>query len=157
MTLAAVLLAAAVGAAPASTPPPPPLDAPFQVDGDGIALALDGALGDAVRGRAIVADRQLGLCLLCHAAPIPEQRFQGNLGPDLAGSGARWTAAQLRLRLADGGRLNPASIMPAYYKTTGLTGVAPAFKGKTLLTAQQLEDVVVYLQTLTDAPQGGLP
>lgn len=120
------------------------------VVGDGIPAALEGALGDATRGRAIVASRQTGLCLLCHGGPIPEERFQGNLAPDLAGAGRRWTAAQLRLRLVDPRRLNPDSIMPAYYRTQGLTRVGRAWEGKTLLSAQQLEDVVAYLATLKD-------
>jgi sulfur-oxidizing protein SoxX len=104
--------------------------------------------GDAARGRAIVASRQQGLCLLCHTGPIPEERFQGNLAPDLAGAGGRWNAAQLRARIVDASRFNPATIMPAYYKTEGLVRVAPAMKGKPIFTAQQVEDVVAYLQTL---------
>jgi len=117
---------------------------------DGIAAPLEGLVGDAARGRAIVASRQAGLCLLCHAGPIPEERFQGNLAPDLAGAGQRWTPAQLRLRLVDPRRLNPDSIMPAYYRSAGLTRVGRAWEGKPLLSAQQLEDVVAYLQTLRE-------
>ncbi len=118
--------------------------------GEGLPEALEGAVGDAARGRAIVASRQAGLCLLCHAGPIPEERFQGNLAPDLAGAGRRWTAAQLRLRLVDPRQLNPESIMPAYYRSTGLTRVGRAWEGKPLLNAQQIEDVVAYLATLKD-------
>jgi L-cysteine S-thiosulfotransferase len=109
---------------------------------------LTGAKGDPVRGRAIVADRQVGLCLLCHSGPIPEERFQGVLAPSLAGAGARWSEGQLRLRIADPARVNPKTIMPSYYKTGGLERVAPAFRGKTILDAQQIEDVVAYLTTL---------
>lgn len=119
------------------------------VVGDGIPEALEGALGDAARGRAIVASRQAGLCLLCHGGPIPEERFQGNLAPDLAGAGQRWTAAQLRLRLVDPRRLNPESIMPAYYRSEGLTRVGRAWEGRPILNAQQIEDVVAYLATLS--------
>ncbi|MBX3620739.1 MAG: sulfur oxidation c-type cytochrome SoxX [Rhizobacter sp.] len=104
--------------------------------------------GDPARGRAIVASRQRGLCLLCHPAPIAEDRFQGNLAPDLAGVGARWSTAALRLRLVDARRLNPQTIMPAYLRRDGLTRVAPALRGKTLLSAQEVEDVVAYLATL---------
>ena len=104
--------------------------------------------GDAVRGRAIVANRQLGLCLLCHTGPIPEERFQGTLAPDLAGAGARWNAGQLRLRMVDSRRINPATIMPAYYSAQGLQRVSAPLQGKTILNAQQIEDVVAYLQTL---------
>lgn len=95
-----------------------------------------------------MVDRQVGLCLLCHSGPFPEQRFMGDLAPDLAGVGARLSAAQIRLRIVDPGRVNPATIMPAYFKTEGLQRVAPAFRGKTLLTAQQIEDVIAFLVTL---------
>lgn len=124
--------------------------APFKIEGDGIPEPLASAVGDATRGRAIVANRQLGLCLLCHTGPVPEERFQGNLAPDLSGAGKRWTAAQLRLRMVDARRLAPNSIMPAYYRADGLQQVAPAWRGKTLLSAQQIEDVVAYLATLRD-------
>jgi len=122
----------------------------FTVVDDGIPAPLSDTAGDAARGHTIVASRQLGLCLLCHSGPIPEERFQGNLAPDLAGAGRRWTAAQLRLRLADPRRINPESIMPAYYRSEGLTLVGNAWQGKTLLSAQQIEDVVAYLLTLRD-------
>jgi sulfur-oxidizing protein SoxX len=104
--------------------------------------------GDARRGRAIVADRQVGMCLLCHRAPIPEERFQGDLAPDLAGVGARLSSDELRARIVDPRRANPNTIMPAYFSTDGLTRVAPAYRGKTIFSAQQLEDVVAYLATL---------
>nr|WP_256476104.1 sulfur oxidation c-type cytochrome SoxX [Siccirubricoccus soli] len=117
---------------------------------EGLPEPLTATPGDAVRGRAIVADRQRGLCLLCHTAPIPEERFQGNLAPDLAGAGSRWTEAQLRLRLVDSRRLNPDSLMPSYYRTEGLHRVAPAFAGRTVLSAQEIEDVVAYLLTLKE-------
>ena len=114
---------------------------------DEIPAPLTGAKGDPVRGRALVGNRQVGLCLLCHSGPFPEERFQGNLAPDLR-SAARLTEGQIRARIVDSGLFNPDTIMPAYYKTDGLTQVAPAFKGKTVLTAEQIEDIVAYLVTL---------
>jgi sulfur-oxidizing protein SoxX len=110
----------------------------------------DARPGDAARGRAIVANRQVGLCLLCHTGPIPEERFQGNLAPDLRGAGRRWNADQLRARIADASQFNPDTIMPSYHKTEGLNRVAAAYQGKTILDAQQIEDVVAWLQTLTE-------
>ena len=114
--------------------------------------ALTQTPGSAVRGRALVANRQVGLCLLCHTGPIPEERFQGSLAPDLAGAGDRFTAGQLRLRMVDSRRINPATIMPAYYSTQGLQRVPTALQDKTILSAQQIEDVVAYLQTLREQP-----
>jgi sulfur-oxidizing protein SoxX len=117
---------------------------------DGLPQSLTGAKGDPARGRAIVVNRQVGLCLLCHSGPFPEERFQGNLAPDLRGAGARWSEAQLRLRIVDSSRINPASIMPAYYRSEGLTRVAKAWQGKPVLSAEQIEDVVAFLVTLRD-------
>jgi sulfur-oxidizing protein SoxX len=121
-----------------------------EIVGDAIPRSLTGQPGDAARGRAIVANRSVGLCLLCHSGPIAEERFQGDLAPTLAGAGTRWSAGQLRLRIVDGSRLNADTIMPPYYRTTGLQRVARNFEGKTILTAAQVEDVVAYLVTLKD-------
>lgn len=120
------------------------------VASDELPTSLTGAKGDPVRGRAIVANRQLGLCLLCHSGPIPEERFQGDLAPDLRGAGSRWSEGELRLRLVDPARVNPATIMPSYHRTEGLARVAPAVRGKPLLTPEQIEDVVAYLTSLRD-------
>jgi len=114
----------------------------------GLLIATEALAGDPVRGRAIVADRQVGLCLLCHSGPFPEERFQGELAPSLAGAASRWSEDELRMRLVDPARLNPNTIMPSYYKAEGLERVAPAFRGKTILSAEQIEDVVAYLATL---------
>ena len=117
---------------------------------DAIPKSLTGARGDPARGRAIVVSRQVGLCLLCHSGPFPEERFQGNLAPDLAGAGKRASEGQLRLRIVDSSRINPTTIMPAYHRTEGLVRVAPALRGKPILSAEQIEDVVAFLMTLKD-------
>lgn len=104
--------------------------------------------GDAARGRAIVVNRQLGLCLLCHSGPFSEERFQGNMAPDLSGVGARLSEGQMRLRLVDSRRVNPDSIMPAYRRVDGHERVGAAWQGKAILSAQQVEDVVAFLRTL---------
>jgi len=114
---------------------------------DEIPASLTGSKGDPARGRAIVANRQVGLCLLCHSGPIPEERFQGELAPDLR-SAARLSESQIRARIVNPRKVNPASIMPAYFETEGLTRVAPALRGKPILSADQIEDVVAYLMTL---------
>lgn len=144
-------LACSVAFAALALAPPAAADPGYVITGDGIATPLTGATaGDAARGRALVANRQASLCLLCHAGPVPEERFQGNLAPDLQGAGLRWSAAQLRLRIVDASHFNPMTIMPSYYKTDGLNRVAPAFQDKTILTAQQIEDVVAWLLTLKE-------
>ena len=94
-----------------------------------------------------MANRQVGLCLLCHSGPFPEERFQGNLAPDLRNA-ARLTEGEIRQRIVDPTKANPQSIMPAYYRSEGLARVAPAYRGKTVLTAEQIEDIVAYLLTL---------
>ncbi len=119
-----------------------------EVQDDGVPASLTGAKGDPTRGRAIFANRQVGLCLLCHNGPVPEERFQGNMAPDLTGVADRYTEAQLRLRIVDPGRINPQTIMPAYFRTEGLNRVIGGFAGKPILNAEQIEDVVAYLTSL---------
>jgi sulfur-oxidizing protein SoxX len=121
---------------------------PYQVVRDSIPASLTGSKGDPARGRAIVVNRQVGLCLLCHSGPFPEERFQGTIAPDLKGTGARFTEGQLRLRIVDASRANAATIMPPYYRVHDLTRVAAAFRDKPVLTAEQIEDVVAFLTTL---------
>lgn len=118
--------------------------------GDAIPVSLTGIAGDPARGRTIVTNRQVGLCLLCHSGPFPEERLQGDLAPDLRGAGVRWTEGQLRLRIVDSSRVTASTIMPAYYRTDGLTRVAAAFLGKPVLSAEQIEDVVAFLKTLRE-------
>jgi L-cysteine S-thiosulfotransferase len=127
-----------------------PARRPYVIVGDAIPASLTGVPGDPVRGKAIVASRQTGLCLLCHSAPLPEEKFQGTIGPDLKGIASRNSEGQLRLRIVDPRAFNPDTIMPAYYRRDGLTRVAQAFLGKTVLTAQQIEDAVAFLMTLRD-------
>jgi sulfur-oxidizing protein SoxX len=123
----------------------------FVVVGDGIPQPLTTTPGDAVRGRALVVNRQQGLCLLCHSGPFAEVREQGNLASNLQGVGMRWNAAQLRLRVADARRLDPQGLMPSLHRVLpndGAQRVGAAWQGKPVLDAQQVEDVVAFLQTL---------
>jgi L-cysteine S-thiosulfotransferase len=122
----------------------------YKVEGDAIRHPLGGLTGDAARGRVIVATRQKGLCLLCHSGPFPEERFQGDLAPSLAGAGSRSSEGQLRLRMVDSRSVNRESLMPAYHRTDALTRVAPGFADKPVLSAQEIEDVVAFLMTLKE-------
>ena len=119
----------------------------YVVTGDAIPASLTGAPGDAARGRALVLNRT-STCILCHNGPFPEEKFQGDLAPSLAGAGSRWSEGQLRMRIVDGSRLNPATIMPSYYRIDGLERVGLAWRGKPILSAEQIEDIVAYLATL---------
>ena len=122
---------------------------PYAVVGDGIPVSLTNARGDAARGRALVVERT-STCILCHGGPFPEQKFQGDLAPNLAGSGSRWSEGQLRLRLVDAISLNAATIMPSYYRLDGLQRVGTLWRGKPILSAEQIEDIVAYLISLRE-------
>ena len=143
--LAQIALLAAVSAAPCSADE---LKS-YLIVGDGIPQSLTGMPGDPANGRRLVLDRT-STCILCHSGPFPETRFQGDLAPSLAGAGSRASAAQLRLRLVDASHLTPATIMPSYYRVEGLDRVGPAWRGKPILSADQIEDIVAYLTTLRD-------
>jgi L-cysteine S-thiosulfotransferase len=121
----------------------------YAIVGDAIPEPLTNARGDATRGRALVVERT-STCILCHNGPFPEQQFQGDLAPSLAGAGSRWSEGQLRLRLVDSSRLNEATIMPSYYRVDGLSRVGPTWRGKPILSAEQIEDIVAYLVTLRE-------
>jgi len=122
----------------------------YRVEGGAIGRPLGGLPGDAARGRAVLFDAERGNCTICHVVPAPDQRFHGNVGPSLAGVGSRLSAGQIRLRLVDGTRLNPATVMPSYHRVEGLRRVAAQFQGRPVLTAQEIEDVVTFLTTLRD-------
>jgi sulfur-oxidizing protein SoxX len=122
---------------------------PYVVTGDAVPNSLTGVPGDAARGRALLLNRT-STCILCHNGPFPEEKFQGDLAPSLAGAGSRWSEGQLRLRLVDASRLNAATIMPSYYRVEGLDRVGAAWRGKPILSAEQIEDMVAYLVGLRE-------
>ena len=122
----------------------------FEVVGDAIPAPLAAEAGDPVRGRAVVAGRQVGTCVLCHAGPFPEERLPATIAPDLRGVADRLSAGQIRLRLVDPRLVNPETVMPAYYSQEGLVRVGRAWQGRTVLTAQQIEDAVAFLMTLKE-------
>ena len=142
-----VLTGLATALCPNTQAQPAPVQA-YVVVGDTIPEPLGGLPGDSTRGRAIVANRQVGLCLLCHTGPFPEERAQGTLAPNLAGAGGRWSEGQLRLRIVDSRRLNPDTIMPSYFRAAEGRRVGKAFRDQPVLDAQQVEDVVAFLVTL---------
>jgi sulfur-oxidizing protein SoxX len=122
----------------------------FEVSGDAIPAPLEGRKGDAVRGLAVILDRRTGNCLICHSLNVPDEAFQGEIGPPLDGVGGRLSAGQIRLRIADQSRLNPDTLMPPYYRVTDLVNVAPEYRGNPALDSQQIEDIVAYLSSLKE-------
>ena len=144
------LLVAVPAASMAAAQSVPGALVPFVVAGDGIVAPLGGARGDAARGRAVVFDGERGNCTICHPVPGGDARAQGNVGPMLAGVAGRLTAPQMRLRLVDGTRINPDTVMPPYYRIEGLARVGQAWRGRPVLTGPEIEDIVAFLSTLRE-------
>jgi sulfur-oxidizing protein SoxX len=121
-----------------------------EIVGDAVPRSLTGRPGDAARGRAIVLGPTRGNCTICHVVPAADERFHGDLAPSLRGVADRLTLGQLRLRMVDSRRVNPETIMPAYFRVEGFRRVAAAFAGRPVMTAEEIEDVVAYLATLKE-------
>ncbi|WP_300302870.1 sulfur oxidation c-type cytochrome SoxX [Ferrovibrio sp.] len=122
---------------------------PYAVKDYAIEKSLTGKPGDPAKGRQIATTSGQGNCVICHKMPIPEVAFRiGNVGPDLTEVGGRLTAAEIRMRIVNPKLLNEETIMPAYYRVTGLNRVDKKAQGKPMLSAEQVEDLVAYLSTL---------
>jgi sulfur-oxidizing protein SoxX len=121
----------------------------WEVEDYAIMEPLCGLAGDAQRGAEIVTDSSRGNCLACHQLPIPGIEAYGTIGPPLAGIAARLSVPQIRLRVVDTRHINPLSIMPGFYRDPRLINrPGKAYRGRTFLTALQVEDVIAYLATL---------
>ncbi len=122
----------------------------YKIANDAIAKSLTGKSGNAANGRKVAINRKLGNCLSCHTMPAPEQPFHGDIGPDLAGVGSRLSEGELRLRVVNSKAINAESFMPAFYRNTGLHRLQKQWVGKTIVSAQQVEDLIAYLKTLKE-------
>mgnify|MGYP001204835085 CR=1 FL=1 len=120
----------------------------YIIKNDAISKSLTGKPGNAENGRKLVINRKKGNCLACHTMPIAEQPFHGNVGPDLHGVGSRLTEGEIRLLIVNSKVLNEGTIMPAFYVNTGYNRVLKKFKGKSMLTAAEVEDLVAYTVSL---------
>lgn len=120
----------------------------YQIKDDSIAASLTGKAGDPVNGRKVAIHRKKGNCLACHVMPAPEEQFHGKVAPDLTGVGSRYSEGRLRLQIVNPKVINDDTIMPAFYRTDGMHRVMKKFDGKTIISAQEVEDVVAYLMTL---------
>ena len=121
----------------------------YRIENLAIPESLTGQPGDPARGERIVRDADRATCLICHALPIEGEPDPGNIGPPLHGVAKRYTAGELRLRLVDPKRLNPETVMPSYYARDGFHRVAPEYRGRSIYTASEIEDVIAYLLTLS--------
>ena len=146
--VASMVLTLATGASAAQAADGPRGVAAYRVVGDGIPEPLSPTPGNAQRGRSLIVARDAANCVLCHAVPEPSLRFAGDVGPSLEGAGRRLSSAQLRLRVVDYRRVNPASAMPSYHRVEGLVNVASRYADAPILSAVEVEDVVAYLATL---------
>ena len=124
-----------------------------------VSVSLSGVAGDAANGRKIVGDKKQGNCVACHSVTELKETvpFHGEIGPILDGAGDRWSEGELRGIVANAKIMFDESMMPSFYKTEGYIRPGNAYTGKaadetltTLLTAQQIEDVVAYLTTLKE-------
>lgn len=148
ITLLFVVLAP-VSAIAGDTDPLPENYCKWEVVDYAIEAPLCGLSGDAQRGKNIVSDSHLGNCLACHQLPIPGIEAYGTIGPSLQGIASRFTEPQIRVRIVDTRNINPMSIMPGFYRDPRLINrPGKPYRGKTFLTAQQVEDVIAYLVTL---------
>lgn len=146
MTRAGTILLAICLAAPAAGQEA----VPFIVTGDAVEAPLGGLTGDAGRGARIVRNRETANCLICHTIPDPSEAFMGEIGPPLAGVGLRLSPGQIRLRVIDPVRVNATAVMPSYHRTGGLAHVDERYRGRPVLGAQEIEDVVAYLSGLKE-------
>ncbi len=153
--IAAAVVCAGVGSAWAGTVAP--ADVVF-ADG-AIAVSLSGVAGDPAEGARIVGSKKLGNCVACHVVDdLADIAFQGEIGPQLDGAGDRWSVAELRGIVSNAKIMFEDSMMPSFYKTSGFLRLGNRYTGKAhgdgpvepLLSAQQIEDVVAYLATLTE-------
>ena len=125
----------------------------WQVQDYEIREPLGGLVGVPERGARIASDQHAGNCYACHVLPLDPDEFYGNLGPPLAGIASRQSVGMIRLHVVDQTRFNPETVMPGYYRRfEQLNRVAEKFRGRTYLTAQQVEDVVAWLATLRAEP-----
>lgn len=151
VTVAAALIGTAAFAAEVG-----PKEVQFN-DDTAIEMSLTGVAGDAANGAVIVATKSKGNCVACHEITAVDAPFQGNVGPSLDGAGDRWGVGQLRGLVVNAKMMFEGTVMPAFYRVDGFTRPGNAYTGKAgteplppLLSAQEIEDVVAFLETLKD-------
>lgn len=149
--MTALALAPAVlvsGIAFAGTVAPDSMEIP---DGE-LSKSLTDQAGNPENGREVFANRKLGNCLACHEnSDLKNELFHGEVGPSLDGVASRWSPAQLRAIVVNSKKVfGDETIMPGFYTLDVGINVDEEFAGKTILSAQDVEDVVAYLTTLKE-------
>jgi len=123
----------------------------FKIVDDTIPKPLTAVAGDAKAGQTVFTNRKLGNCLACHQVTrLNEELFHGEIGPSLDGVADRYSQAELRMLVVNAKQIFPETIMPAFYRTEGLHRVLKGFDGKTVLKAQQVEDLLSFLAELKE-------
>jgi len=121
----------------------------YKIKDDAISASLTGKAGDVAKGRKIAANRKKGNCLACHViSDLKEQQFHGKVAPSLDGVAGRYSEGEIRLRLVNAKTANEDTIMPSFYEVASLHRVMKKFKGKSILSAQEVEDVLAYVMTM---------
>ncbi|WP_317057514.1 sulfur oxidation c-type cytochrome SoxX [Roseovarius rhodophyticola] len=122
-----------------------------QFNDGAVEASLTSQAGDAAAGRAVFSNRKQGNCLACHVnSDMPEESFHGEVAPPIDGVAGRWSEAELRGIVTNSKMMFEGTIMPAFYVDSGYERPLDEFAGTSILTAQQVEDVVAYLLTLKD-------
>ena len=126
-----------------------PNDVSFE-DG-AVAVSVTCTGGSAESGRAVFQNRKQGNCLACHVnSDAADAPFHGEVGPSLDGAGDRWSEAELRGIVTNSKLTFEDTIMPAFYIESGYNRPLEKFAGKSILSAEQVEDVVSYQLTLKE-------
>jgi len=122
-----------------------------------INKSLTGKPGDMAAGEKTMTNRRKGNCLACHViskwkvkAEKTPKRYadMGHIAPPLDGAADRYTEGELRMLIVNAKQAFPDTIMPGFYRTNKLTRVMGKFKGKTVISAQDVEDILAVLLTL---------
>ena len=145
LSLGGALLCAAVHLTACSSHEEASLISSELIEGDALPVPLTQSIGDGDEGRQVFQSREQGHCVLCHQIQNLNAEFQGNLGPDLTEVGSRLTPGQIRLRIIDYERVLSGVTMPSYYRIHDLNQVGDDYENQSVLTAQQVEDLVVFL------------
>lgn len=123
-----------------------------KIENGEVKASLTGKAGDPEKGREAFKSRKLGNCLACHVnSELKTEQFHGEVGPPLDGVAERYEVPALRAMLVNSKAVfGDQTIMPGFYRTTGFNRILDKFEGKTILSAQQVEDIVAYLKTLKE-------